>query len=157
MAVKGMGFSQRYSGGRISDNLDAYWGMSPKAMVAMRARLIGLLMLTAMVVAAPGFVLAGPAERRAEDAANAAKRDKGATEKLRANKPPVHDRRALPSYRDALERAEWREEKAARKAVDAARDAGRAARQAESAGRERKVQQRRENRKERRQREIDGR
>ncbi len=124
-------------------------------MIAMTARLIALLMLTAIVAAAPGPVLAGPAERRAEDAAAAAKRDRGATEKLRANKPAVHDRRALPSYRDALERAEWLEEKAMRKAADAARESGRAARQAESAGRERKLQQRREDRKERRQRELD--
>ncbi len=130
--------------------------MSAKVMIAMTARLIALLMLTAIAAAVPGPAFAGPAERRADAAAAAAKRNKDATEKLRANKPFAHERRALPRYRDALERAERREKKAALKAADAARDAERAARKAASAGRERKLRQRREERKERRQREIDG-
>ena len=151
-----MGFSRRCSGGKISANSDVIWGMSANAMIAMTARLIALLMLIAIAVAVPGPVLAGPAERRAENAAAAAKRSKDATEKLRANKPFAHERRALPRYRDALERAERREERAAHKAADATRDAERAARKVASAGRERKFRQRREDRKERRRREIDG-
>ena len=125
-------------------------------MIAMTARLMALLMLTAIAAAESDPVLAEPAERRAEDAVAAAKRDKGATEKLRANKPFAHERRALRSYRDALERAERREERSAHKAADAVRDAERAARQAESVRRERTLQHRRDDRKERRQREIDG-
>jgi Skp family chaperone for outer membrane proteins len=124
-------------------------------MIAMTARLIGLLMLTAFIATAPGTVLAGPADRRAEDAAAAARRARDTTEELRANRPAEHDRRALPGYQDDLERAEWHEEKAVRKAKDADREAGQATRKIESAGRERKNQQRREDRDKRRQREID--
>jgi len=124
-------------------------------MIAMTARLIGPLMLTAMVAGAPGPALAGPAELRAEDAAAAAKREKDTMEKLRANEPAVHDRRAQPGYKDALERAERAAEKAAREAADAARDAARAARDAASAGREHKREQRRDERKERRERDAD--
>ena len=126
-------------------------------MIALTARFIALLMLTAIAAAVPGPAFAGPAERRAEAAGAAAKRDKDATEKLRANKPFAHERRAaLRRYRDALERAERREEKAALKAANAARDAEQAARKAASAGRERKLRQRREKRKERLQLETDG-
>lgn len=67
MAAKVMGFSWWYSGSTISANSDVIWGMSAKVMVAMTARLIALLMLTAI-------------------AAAAAKRNKDATEKLCANK-----------------------------------------------------------------------
>lgn len=122
-------------------------------MIAMTARLIGLLLLT--VAAASGPVLAGSEDRRAEDAAASARRDKEATGKLRANKPAEHDRRALPGYLDALERAQWQAEKSVRKAADTAREAGRAARKAENAGRERQRRQRRDDRDARRQRQID--
>ena len=123
-------------------------------MLAVTAPVIALLMLIA-IVSATGPVFAGQAERRAEDAAAASKRDKKATEKLRANRPPAHDRRALPGYEDALERAEWRLEKSEHKAANAAREAERAEHWAEKAGRERKLQQRREDRNERRQRQTE--
>ena len=117
----------------------------------------GSLLLTAILtVPGPAFAgQTGQAERRAEDAAAAAKRDKNATETLRANRPAVHDRRALPGYEDALERAEWRLEKAEHKAGNAAREAKRAVHRAEKGDRERKVQQRRAGRRERLQRQAD--
>lgn len=122
----------------------------------MTAHLIALLTLIAIAAAAPDPAVAGPAERRTEDAAAAAKRSKDETEKLRANQPAVHERRTLiRKHRDALERAEWGEEKSAHKAVDAARDAERATRKSGEAGRERALRQRRLERDLRRRREID--
>ena len=74
-------------------------------------RLCGLLILPVLIAAYPVPTIAGSADRRAEDAAAAAKRDRNATDDLRKNKPAAHDRRALPGYEDALERAERRAEK----------------------------------------------
>jgi hypothetical protein len=121
-------------------------------MLARTAPLIAALMLTA-TVANSSQGIAGSADRRAEDAAAAVKRDKSELDKLRENRPAVHDRRALPAYDDALESAERRLEKAEHKADNTAREAVRAARQAEKAGKLRKLQQSREDRKERRRRQ----
>ena len=120
-------------------------------------RLCGLLMLPVLIAVHPVPALAGSADRRAEDAAAAAKRDRNATNDLRKSKPPAHDRRALPGYEDALERAERRAEKSERKAINAARDAERASREKmNSAKRSRRFKQRIKERKERLRREIDG-
>ena len=120
-------------------------------------RLCGLLMLPVLIAAHPVPALAGSADRWAEDAAAAAKRDRNATNDLRKNRPPAHDRRALPGYEDALERAERRAEKSDWKAKNTAREAERASRQKKnSAKRSRKFKQRINERKERLRREIDG-
>jgi len=113
------------------------------------------LLITAPVLAADSGVIAGPAERRAEEAAAAASRAKDATEKLHATEPAPHDRRARPAYDDALERAERAEQRAIDRAADAAREAERAARQAESAARDRSRLEQRDERLKRWQRERD--
>ncbi len=144
-----------------------HMGLIGESKIAMTARLIGLLVLTAIAAAPLDSALAEPAERRAEgaadaaqrsaeDATTAAKRDKGATEKLRASEPPTHKRRELRSYHDALERADRREKRSARKAADAVRDTEHAVRQAERARRQRTLRQRHEDRRRFRQRELDG-
>lgn len=99
-------------------------------MTAIIARLTGLLLAISVGAVAPAF--GGSADRRAEDAAAAAKRATDKVETLRENPPPAYDRRALPPYEDALERAEREAEKSSFEASNAAREAARAARQSKA-------------------------
>ena len=125
-------------------------------MTAMIARLTALFMFLVPILVTSLPAHAGPADSRAEDAAAAAKRAKDTTEKLRGNDPPVYDRRALPAYEDALERAERREEKSSFEAGNAAREAARADRQAKKrAIRDGKIRLRLDERKKRLRREFD--
>lgn len=118
----------------------------------MVKQLITLLSLSLLFTAMPGALRAGPLESQVEDAAARADRAKDATEKLRADKPAVYKREALRRFRDALERAERREEKAALKASGTARHADRDARRAANRNRKRMARQKRQARKERNER-----
>lgn len=114
--------------------------------------LTGLLLMAAIHAAHADPVVPGPAERRAEDAAAAAERARNDAERLRADPPPVFDRRALPAYEDDLERAERLEERAEDAAARAAREAEQAERLTEELNRRREIMERREERDERRER-----
>lgn len=135
----------------------------------MRARFVFLLMLGAIAAGAgawgwasaqpagtPEEKAAAAARQRSEDAAKAARQDKDATKRLRANQPPVYRRDEQPDYRDALDKAQRREDRSAHEAVDAMRDADRAARDAVRAQDERLHQQRLDDFNERRRRDLDG-
>ena len=129
-------------------------------MTSTIARLTSLLLALVLAAGSPALagspVLPGPEDRRAEDAAAAAERAEDDAETLREDLPPVHDRRTLPAYEDALERAEREAERAEHAAENAERDASRAERRAERRARRlEKIEERREERDERRQREID--
>ena len=122
-------------------------------MIAMRTPfLTGLLLMGAILAADADPIVPGPLDRRAEDSAAAAERARREAEKLRADPPPVYDRRALPAYQDDLERAERREERAEDAATRAAREAEQAERRSETLNRQREIMERREERDERRER-----
>jgi hypothetical protein len=139
----------------IGDVFERNW---TGTMIAMRASLLtGLLLLAAIHAAHADPIVPGPAERRSEDSAAAAERARDEVDKLRSDRPPVYDRRALPAWEDDLERAERREENTGDAAARAAREAEQAERRAKELSRQRDVMERREERderQERRQREI---
>jgi hypothetical protein len=104
-------------------------------MTTMEKGTTGLRMvavfLLAMAVLAPGALQAGSADRRAKDAAAGAERAEEAVEELRTREPPAHERGERNEFRDSLERALRKKERAEFKALNDRRQAERAAEQKE--------------------------